>query len=120
VENATCFQTIAVDFIGKLPESEGYNSILTITDHNCTKAVILLPCNETIDAEEVAKLFKNQVFPIVGLPQKIISDRDTRFTAAYFQELCALLDIQQNLSTAYYPQTDGQSEKTNQHIETAL
>jgi hypothetical protein len=59
VENATPFQTIAVDFIVKLPKSEGYNSILTITDHDCTKAVILLPCNETIDAEGVAKLFKD-------------------------------------------------------------
>jgi hypothetical protein len=47
------------------------------------------------------------VFPIVGLPWKIILDRDTRFTATYFKELCALLDIQQNISTAYHPQTDG-------------
>jgi transposase InsO family protein len=80
----------------------------------------LLPCNETIDAEGVAKLFKDWVFPIIGLPRKIISDRDTRFTAAYFKELCFLLGIQQNLSTAYHPQTDGQLEKTNQHVETAL
>jgi hypothetical protein len=67
-ENATPFQTIAVDFIVKLPKSEGYDSILTITDHDYTKAVILLSCNKTINAEGVAKLFKDQVFPIVGLP----------------------------------------------------
>jgi hypothetical protein len=84
VENATPFQMIAMDFIVKLPKSEGYDSILTITDHDCTKAIILLPCNETIDAERVAKLFKDCIFPIVGLPRKIILDRDIRFTAAYF------------------------------------
>src|SRR5579863_6083626 len=93
---------------------------MTITDHDCTKAVILVPCNENIDAEGVARLFKDRVFPFVGLPKRIISDRDTRFTSAFFKELCAQLGIKQNLSTAYHPQTDGQSEKTNQHVETAL
>jgi hypothetical protein len=58
-EGATPFETIAVDFIVKLPVSEGYDSLMTITDHDCTKAVILIPCNETIDAEGVAKLFKD-------------------------------------------------------------
>jgi hypothetical protein len=56
--NVQPFQTIAMDFIVKLPLSGGYDSILTITDHNCTKAVILLPCKETIDAPGVAELFK--------------------------------------------------------------
>jgi len=70
------FQTIAIDFIVKLPMSEGYDSIMTITNHDCTKAVILVPCQETIDAEGVAKLFKDCVFPFMGLPKKIISDRD--------------------------------------------
>ena len=56
----------------------------------------------------------------MGLPKCIISDRDTHFTSAFFKELCAQLGIKQNLSTAYYPQIDGQSEKTNQHVETAL
>jgi len=119
-EEALPFQTIAVNFIVKLPTSEGYDSIMTITDHDCTKAVILVPCQETIDAEGVAKLFKDHVFPFVGLPRKIISDRDPCFTSAFFRELCKQLEVSQNLSTAYHPQTDGQSEKTNQHVETAL
>ena len=58
-EDALPFQTIAVDFIVKLPESGGYDSIMMVTDHNCTKAVILVPCQEKIDAEGVAKLFKD-------------------------------------------------------------
>jgi hypothetical protein len=60
----------------KLPDSEGYDSIMTITNHDCTKAVILVLCQEKIDAKGVVKLFKDHVFPFVGLPKKIISDRD--------------------------------------------
>jgi len=64
-----CITTIAVNFIIKLPMSEGYDSIMTITDHDCTKVVILVPCQETIDAEGVAKLFKDRIFLFVGLPK---------------------------------------------------
>src|ERR1700751_1546323 len=119
-EDAKPFQTIAMDLIIKLPESRGYDTILTITDHNCTKGVILVPCKETMGAEELAKEYKDRVFPFVGIPSKIISDRDTRFTSHFAKEVCAQLEIKQNISTAYHPQTDGQSEKTNQHVETAL
>src|SRR5882672_8313348 len=56
----------------------------------------------------------------VGLPKKIISDRDPHFTSAFFRELCRQLEVSQNLSTTYHPQTDRQSEKTNQHVETVL
>jgi hypothetical protein len=58
-ENALPFQTIAIDFIVKLPELGGYDSIMMVTDHDCTKAVILVLCQEKIDAEGVAKLFKD-------------------------------------------------------------
>ena len=51
------FETVAMDFIVKLPLSNGFNSILTITDHDCTKAVILILCNETVTAKGVAKLY---------------------------------------------------------------
>ena len=73
-QEALPFQTIAMDFIVKLPESEGFDSILTITDHDCTKMLIAIPCRETINAEGVAELFLRQIFPRFGLPSKIISD----------------------------------------------
>ena len=63
------FLTIAIDFIIKLSVSKGYNSILTIMDHDCTKAVILLPCHEEMSSWEVAKLYLEQVFPLVRLPE---------------------------------------------------
>ena len=70
------FETVAIDFITKLPVSQGYDLILTITDHNCTKAALFVPCNEEINAEETAALYLKHVVTNFGLPSKIISDRD--------------------------------------------
>ena len=114
------FQTISMDFIVKLPESAGYDSILTITDHDCTKMLIAIPCRETITAEGVAELFLRQIFPRFGLPSKIISDRDPRFLSKFMKELCRLMGITQNVSTAYHPRTDGQAERSNQWLEQYL
>jgi hypothetical protein len=119
-EDTTPFATITVDFITKLPESHGCNTILTITNHDSTKAVILIPCREDMGSEEVTRLFRDHAFPYTGIPRRIISDRDTRFTSQFFKELCAQLEIKQNMSSAYHPQTDGQSERTNQTVETIL
>ena len=68
------FKTVAMDFIVKLPSSNGYNSVLTVMDHDCTKAIILIPCNEAITAEGVAKLYLEHVFKCVGLPKTFIHD----------------------------------------------
>ena len=119
-EGSALFSTIAMDFVVKLPESRGLDSILTVTDQGCTKAVILVPCRENMGSEEIAELFKECVFPYAGIPQKLIFDRDTRFTSAFFKELCNVLGVQQNTSTTYHPQTDGQSERTNQTMEDLL
>src|SRR5712672_2582604 len=118
--NALPFQTISLDFIVKLPESEGFNTILTITDHDCSKAAIFTPCNETIDAAGVAKLYATHVFPHYGLPKKVISDRDPHFASNFSCKMCSLLGIKQNISSAYHPQMDGQSERMNQSLEQYL
>jgi transposase InsO family protein len=113
-------ETIALDFITKLPKSQGYDSILTITDHDCTKASIFIPCIEEISVEETAALYLKHVFVCFGLPTKIISNRDPRFASKFTRELCKQLGITQNISTAYHPRTDGQSERTNQWLEQYL
>ena len=117
---ATPFDTVAIDFITKLPESQGYDSILTITDHDCTKAAVFIPCNKEINAEGTAALYIKHVFMHYGLPSKIISDRDPRFASKFTRKLCKIVGIEQNISTAYHPRTDGQSERTNQWLETFL
>ena len=114
------FETISLDLITDLPISQGYNSILTVVDHGCSKAAIFLPCHKTIDATGVAALYSAWIFPFYGIPKRIISDRDPRFTTQFIQQLCIILGINQNLSTAYHPQTDGQSERVNQRVEQYL
>ena len=94
--------------------------ILTITDTDRSKASFFIPCNKTIDSEGVATLYMQHILPHYGIPRKIISDHDPRFTSHFGQELCKNLDIQQNISTAYHPQTDGASERTNQSLEQYL
>ena len=71
-------------------------------------------------SEEVARLFRDHAFPYTSIPKRIISNRDPRFTSQFFKELCDQLEIKQNVSLAYHPQTDGQSERTNQTLETIL
>ena len=61
-----------------------------------------------------------RIFPFYGIPKRIISDQDPRFTAQFIQQLCITLRISQNLSTAYHPQMDGQSERANQQVEQYL
>jgi hypothetical protein len=116
----TPFGIITLDFITKLPTSEENDTILTITDHDCSKAALFFACKETITAEEVAELYSKHMFPHYGIPRKVISDRDPRFTGRFTTTLCAKLGIKQNLSTVYHPQTDGQSEQTNQWLEQYL
>jgi hypothetical protein len=115
--DALPFQTIAMDFIVKLLQLEGYDSILTITDHDCSKAAIFIPCNETIDTDRVADLYLRNVFVQYGLPSKVICDRDPCFISRFMQTLCKWMGIKVNASTAYHPRMDGQSERSNQWLE---
>lgn len=115
----TPFTSIAMDFIIKLPISESYDTILTITD-TFSKASIFILCNETINTEQTAKLYTTYILPHYGLPTCIISNSDPCFTSVFSRKLCHTLCITQNISTAYHPQTNGQSECTNQHLEQYL
>jgi hypothetical protein len=82
------FETIVLDFITKLPESLGHDTILSITNQGCSKVALFLPCKEQIDIQGVARLYAQNIFPHFGIPKKVISDRDTQFTAKFTKELC--------------------------------
>src|SRR6266702_5168196 len=92
------FEVITMDFITKLPPSQGYDSILTITDHDCSKVVLFIPCNEAMTAEEMARLIVQHVFPQFGLPLKFISDRDPKFASRFIRGLCKGTGMMQNIS----------------------
>jgi Reverse transcriptase (RNA-dependent DNA polymerase)/RNase H-like domain found in reverse transcriptase/Integrase zinc binding domain len=115
------FHTVTLDFILALPESpEGFNVLLTMTD-KYSKRVALIPGKDTWKAKDWAKaLFDRLCIADWGFPKQIISDRDPKFTGTLWQALLSLIGVTLLMSTAYHPQTDGQSERTNQTIEIAL
>ena len=91
-----------------------------IVDHRCSKAAKFIPCNTTITGQEIAALYLRHLVPWFGIPRKIISDHDPRFVSNFTKELCHLLDIQQNVLTAFHPRTDGASKRANQWLEQYL
>jgi hypothetical protein len=108
-----------MDFIEKLPTSDGHDSILVVVDR-LTKLAIFVPTTTSLSARGLADLFVRHVFSKHGVPADIVSDRGTKFTSAFWSSLSAALGIKQNLSTAYHPQTDGQTERVNQVLEQYL
>jgi len=119
-ENALPFQHVSLDLITQLPKSQGHDAVLTIVDHGCTRAAVFLPCSTTVTGLGIAQLYLDNVYRWFGLPSKLISDRDTRFTSYFGKALALKLGITQNLSTAFHPQTDGLSERKNQWVEQYL
>ena len=113
------WQIVTVDLIGELPESNGYNAICVIVDR-FSKQMHAIPTTTKLSAEGMAKIYRDHVFRLHGLPRKIIHDRGTQFDAKMMKELYKLLHIEGNPSTAYHPQTDGQTERVNQEIEQYL
>ena len=120
---STCsrpFQQLSVDLITGLPPFDGFDSLLVMVDHGLSKGVILTPCNKTIDAKGVTDLFFKHIFLCFGLHDALISDRGPQFASAFAMELARILGYDLKQSTAYHPQTDGETERVNQEIEMYL
>src|SRR6266850_4727836 len=113
------WEIISTDFIVKLPECQGKDAVLTICDH-FTKQVHLIPTNEATSAEGLARLFRDHVWKLHGLPKAIVSDRGPQFAATIMKDLNNLLGIKTRMSTAYHPSTNGQTERDNQQVEQYL
>ena len=113
------FKVVTMDFITKLPESQGFNSIFVLIC-KLTKYAFFVPCDTNLTEKKAAKLFFNKIVTHVGLPKQIISDRDTRWRNVFWKEVCESMGSQRALTTAYHPQADGQTEILNQMIEVAI
>ncbi|KAI3776203.1 hypothetical protein L1987_45975 [Smallanthus sonchifolius] len=114
------WENLAKDFITKLPcTSSGYDSIWVIIDR-LTKSAHFLPICEDYRVEKLARIYIDEIVSRHGVPLNIISDRDARFTSRFWQSLQTALGTRLNLSTAYHPQTDGQTEQTIQTFEDML
>jgi hypothetical protein len=110
------WDTISVDFIVKLPESHGYDTIMNVVD-SVTKCAHFIPMHTTITVEGAACLYLREVWKHHGTLRVVLSDRGSQFMAGFTCELYKLLGIKLATSTAYHPQTDGQTEHVNQELE---
>ena len=106
------WNSVSIDFIIRLPESNGYNTILVVVDRLSKMAHYILT-NEKVTLEQVARLFFDKVFKHHRIPDSIISDCGTEFTSKFSKALCSLIGINQKLSTSFHSQTDGQIVRTN-------
>jgi hypothetical protein len=113
------WRDILMDFMTGLPISDGHNAIWVVIDR-LTKMRHFVPCSTTVDAKELANLFVMNIFHLHGLPDSIISDRGPQFASRFWKYLCNSLHIEPCLSTAFHPETDGQTQRTNSVMEQYL
>jgi hypothetical protein len=114
------WQQVTMDLITQLPKSrQGHDAIVVFVD-KLTKQVHLAATQTTVTAPQLADIFWRNIVRHHGLPSSIVSDRDPRFTGHFWQALWKCLGTQLTMSTAFHPQTDGQTERANRTLEEML
>jgi transposase InsO family protein len=109
-----------MDFIVGLPCTQaGYDSIWVIVDQ-LTEVTDFIPVNTTYSGAKLTELYMSQIVCLHGVPKKIVSDRGSQFTSKFWEKLHESMDTKLNFSSAYHPQTDGRTERTNQILEDML
>jgi len=113
------WDTIGVDFVGPLPESRTragvFDMICVVIDH-FSNMVHLVPSAQSYRARDIADLMFTNVYKLHGIPRKIISDRDSLFTGQFWDHLNKLVGVDLRRSSAYHPQSDGLTERTNRTL----
>ncbi|GJW34019.1 putative reverse transcriptase domain-containing protein [Tanacetum coccineum] len=108
---------VTMGFVTKLPKSSSRHDTIWVVVDRLTKSANFLPIREDYKTEKLAKIYTNEIVARHGVPVSIISDRDGRFTSHLWQAFQEALGTRLDMSTAYHPQTDGQSERTIQTLE---
>src|SRR4051812_27315869 len=108
-----------MDFHSMPPDKQGFDTVFVVVDR-LSKRAFSLPCRKTTTGEDAARLFYQHIFRIFGTPETVTSDRGGQFVSAFTDELCKLIGTKQKLSTAYHPQTDGNTEILNQYLDQRL
>jgi hypothetical protein len=110
------WESIPMDYMSGLPSTKrGNDCVLVVVDH-FSKMAILVAYKKSITTEATAKIFFERVWVHFGIPQTIVSDRDSRFLSTFWSSLWSLLDTKLTKSTSFHPQTDGQTEVVNRMI----
>ncbi|KAK2905603.1 hypothetical protein Q8A73_009546 [Channa argus] len=110
---------ISVDFVTGLPPSQGNTVILTVVDR-FSKMAHFIPLPALPTAKETAEVLVRNIFRIHGLPRDVVSDRGPQFISKFWREFFRLLGVTVSLSSGFHPQSNGQTERPNQDLETGL
>lgn len=113
------WQMVSLDFIEGLPVSSRFDCVMVVVD-KFSKYAHFVALAHPFSAFDVAQAYLTNIYKLHGLPQSLISDRDRIFTSTLWTTLFKLADTQLRMSTAYHPQSDGQTERVNQCLETFL
>ncbi|WVZ53404.1 hypothetical protein U9M48_004350 [Paspalum notatum var. saurae] len=114
------WEEIGMDFIVGLPRTQsGFDSIWVVVDR-LTKVAHFIPVKTTYSGAKLSELYMSRIVCLHGVPKKIVSDRGTQFTSHFWKRLHESMGTKLNFSSAYHPQTDGQTERTNQILEDML
>jgi IS30 family transposase len=114
------WEEITMGFIVGIPHTrDGYDSIWVIVDR-LTKVAHFIPVKTTYKGAQLAELYMSRIVCVHGVLKKIVSDRGTQFTSRFWKRLHESMDTKLNFSSAYHPQTDGQTERTNQVLDDML
>jgi len=114
------WQQVSMDLITQLPRSRNGNDAIVVFVDKLTKMVHYVATTTTVSAPQLATLFMREVVRLHGVPESILSDRDPRFTAHFWRAFWSQLGTTLTMSTAYHPQTDGQTERANRTLEEML
>jgi transposase InsO family protein len=113
------WEDISADFITDLPLSNGFDSILVVIDR-FSKEAVFIPTVKTVTSLDTAKLYRDNVWKVHGTPKSLVSDRGPQFASKLMTDLSKMIGIELKLSTAFHPQTDGQTERLNRDLQQYL
>ena len=113
------WQHVTMDFQSFPTDTHSYDTVFVVIDR-LSKQAFSIPCFKTTTAKDMARLYIQNIYRVRGAPESIVSDRGPQFVSAFWDEFCRILGVQLKLSTAFHPETDGQTEIMNQYLAQRL
>ena len=107
------WEDVSMDFVGPLPQTARHHDYILVVVDRLSKMAHFLPCKSNITGQQTAQLFVDRIWSLHGLPKSVVTDRGRQFLNKFNSALCKLIGTQHNCSSAYHPESDGQTERIN-------